>query len=158
MDEKKRKWLVYASLVGAIIFALIMRPWEGRKRKPPETVTLTAGAETMAQPLEIKASETNSTQATDSALPTLATGWPRDPFGETPEPARMAIASTGGTSTELFSWNLQGIMTVDGQPVCLLNGQTLKIGSFINGWELAHIADDGVRLRRGAQTQSVALP
>ena len=86
------------------------------------------------------------------------TSWPRDPFhlpAESPTQSGSTPTKASALQTE---WNLQGVLTVDKQQVCLINGRTYKSGAVIDGWEITYIGTDGVRLRRGVQTKSLALP
>jgi hypothetical protein len=156
MNDKTRKRLVYASLVGAIIFALIMKPWEGRPRR---TITTAPGA--TVKPVETATEQDEFPEsAATTQLPALAwaTAWPRDPFhqlenrrpGPTDDPQQTGYAD--------IQWKLQGILTVDTQPVCILDGQTYGVGAMINSWEITYIGANIIHLRREGETISMSLP
>lgn len=150
MDDKNRKRLVYASLVCAIILALITRPWEGRQRRPTAAVRPSTAATTGG---------TIENLAVEEPEPiTFAVAWPRDPFGQTEKKPIRPAGATTKTREATAQWNLQGILTVDNRRVCLFDGRTYEIGSRIKGWEITNIGTDGVRLRHGAKTINLALP
>ncbi len=159
MDEKKRKRLVYAALVGAIIFALIMKPWEGRKRRHPDTaITTQTAPASQSATVESGGRGAASVAVTNPVPVTFATSWPQDPFrqnSESPPPAAGANARTRGSA---INWNLQGILIVDNQPVCIFDGQMYETGSRINGWEIIYIGTNAVHLHRDGETVSLTLP
>jgi hypothetical protein len=159
MDEKKRKRLVYAALIGAIVFALIMRPWEGRKRRHPD-MAITTQTAPANQPAAVESGGRPAASAavTNPVPVTFATSWPQDPFRQTSELPISSVGANARTRGLKINWNLQGILTVDNQSVCLFDGQMYEIGSIINGWEIIYIGTNAVHLHRDGETVSLTLP
>ncbi|MEW5702598.1 MAG: hypothetical protein AB1792_10255 [Candidatus Zixiibacteriota bacterium] len=156
MNERTRKRIVYATFIGAVIFGLLMRPWE-RHRRSDVTTTTESVAATMAPavvPPDRAAIDTGIVLDRCAFAPT----WPRDPF-------RGRVDLTG-TSTSVIAVEtrqaepglvLQGVMTVEGRRVCVINGRVGQVGSVIDGWRVLRIDETQVVLVRGQETLRLDL-
>ncbi|HUU45035.1 MAG TPA: hypothetical protein VM118_04815 [Acidobacteriota bacterium] len=147
MTESKRKRLLFAVFIAAIILGLAMRPWERRRpHRPAESVS----------PPSAEASEAAATvDVTKTAAGVgirFATAWPEDPFGRrdatTPlaEPKPVVVDRHDKPTAKL-----QGIMHVDGRKVCVIGRRTLAVGETVDGWKIAAIGNNNVLLTKGAQ-------
>jgi hypothetical protein len=158
MNERTRKRIVYTIFAGAVILGLIARPWE-RPHDDPDAAAVNPVAALV---------EPNT--ATLSPLPPsvvgvtlerreLATTWPRDPFRDKDnrvDPALAEVAAMPESAEPLLT--LQGVMTVDGQRVCVINGRVGRVGTVIEGWRVQRIDESRVHLVRGQEAVDLDLP
>ncbi len=149
MSAKKRQRLMFAILIVSVLFGLLMKPWERRNR-----------------PADASQADPASEQvAAVSARPMLAevayvTEWPsRDPFSRPDEKSPVGTDPiTDEVSLEGPSFALQGIMTVGGQMVCVIDGVSRNVGSQIAGWKVEKIEAQGVWVSQGGERHHVPLP
>jgi len=151
MKESTRKKMVYALLVGAIIFGLIMKPWESsRKRRASQT-----NDEPPSQTTSVVAASVGSAPPpTDFAMT-----WSRDPFA-TPDEERDATVPVIHQTAVVPSgeYVLNGILVVEGEPACVLNGQAFLVGEMIEGWRVEYIGHNEVLLVRASDKKRLVLP
>jgi hypothetical protein len=158
MSERGRKRIVYTLFVGAVGLGLLVRPWQGPRRSTD------SGAPAPAQsPVEVNAAALVPQTAPSSANTPVswkpAVVWPRDPFrggdGRVEETAPAEISTVEPTEPLL---TLHGVMTVDGQRVCVINGQVWRVGAVVEGWRIQRIDESQVRLARGTEALDLHLP
>lgn len=149
MTDQKRQRLMFALLVGSVLFGLYMKPWE-RRSKP------TTDEQTAATTPEISPA---TTEPQVTAI-IYASAWPaRDPFTRSEEHARQGTVSVvEDVSVSAPPFVVQGVMTVNGQMVCVIDGQTRSVGSHFSGWRLDKIDAQGVWVSQGGERHFVPLP
>jgi hypothetical protein len=149
MTDQKRQRLMFALLVFSVLFGLYMKPWE-RRAKP------TAPEQSAAATTEI-APVTAEPQPSEIAY---ASAWPeRDPFTRSEEYRRQGVVTVAeDVSVGTPSFVVQGVMTVNGQMVCVIDGQTRAVGSHFSGWRLDKIDAQGVWVSQGGERHFVPLP
>ncbi len=149
MTAQKRQRLMFGVLIGSVLFALVMKPWE--RRRPVIAV---------AQP-DAPVSDT----VVAVAPPVLAAveytaEWPsRDPFA--PADDRRSYTPTSvadGASFGPPALSLQGILTVGGELACVIDGSTRTVGENISGWRVEKIEAQGVWVSQGGERHYVPLP
>jgi len=136
---------VFGLFIVAVIFGLLMKPWE--RRRPSRLV------ESAAQPQAEESRESAPATATDErATIRFAVAWPADPFGR-----RDAVAPETETEPGIVERidepipRLQGIMNVDGRRVCVIDRRTLTAGETIDGWRIETVGENEVVLTRGGR-------
>ncbi|MBI3873202.1 MAG: hypothetical protein HY304_09025 [candidate division Zixibacteria bacterium] len=154
MTEQKRQRIFIGIFIAALAFGLYMKPWERRQPGMNATADVAGGLSPV-----LAAAGTAANSSTSAATPVaFASEWPSSPF-EKPD-RHVATGSTAivtAAAPEASRWQLQGIMTVGGVRVCVVNGQTLKVGGAIDGWRLDRITDNAVWLLRGAETTRLSM-
>jgi hypothetical protein len=129
MTEKRRKQIVYAVFVVAVIWGAFNLM--GRRRivetVPPES-----------EPSVTVAAVTPDLQRQKPA--TVEPQWGRDPFAR------------GGTSIAAIpdeyepALRLAAISITGGKAIAMIDGKMLSVGDQVNGWRVAAISKSGVRL------------
>ena len=158
MNKQTRQRIVYGVFVAAVVLGLYMRPWQ----RPGQDATVTAN-QSIASTATAAASGAESqiaSAAVATATPVVfAAEWPADPFrGSDDHHAAATPAADANIQPSKPAWALQGIMTVDGERVCVINGQTEKIGATIGGWRVDRIDNDAVWMARGSEKMQLNLP
>lgn len=151
MTDQKRKRMMFALLIGSVLFGLYMKPWERRIK----TVTaIQSDAAPAAVEVETAAFETQT------ASFELVADWPaRDPFSRPGEfTSQQSVVTTEEVSPGVPPFVVQGIMTVDGQMVCVVDGQVCRIGSQVSGWRVDRIDAQGAWVSQGGERHFVPLP
>ena len=146
MSESRRKKVLFAVLVVVVIFGALMKPWERPKRHIPN-------AASAAVPVAAARPETAQEFASIAPIK-FVSEWPDDPF------RINGIQRTSRSSTRKShsdNMHLQGIMTVDGVTVSVINRQSYRIGASVNGWKIIGINVAGVRLQRAKETRQLRL-
>jgi len=151
MKESTRKRMLYALLFGAIIFGLIMKPWESTPKdrarqstdeQPPPATTVVAAGIAGAAP------------RTD-----FVTEWPRDPFVTQDVEDDIVVAKIRQTAViPSGEYLLQGILVVGGEPACVLNDLTFLVGDMIEDWRVEYIGHNEVLLVRASENKRLVLP
>lgn len=151
MSDQKRQRVMFALLVGSVLFGFYMKPWERRARtvNPIPTEAPTAATEVGTVAAE-----------THTAAVVLATDWPsRDPFTRPGEfRSQNAADVTEAVSIGAPSFVVQGVMTVDGQMVCVIDGHVCSVGSQVSGWRVDRIDAQGAWVSQGGERHFVPLP
>lgn len=149
MTDQKRQRLMLALLVASVLFGLYMKPWE--RRSKPTAPVQSAGTETEIAPV------TADLQVTAIAY---ASAWPaNDPFTRPDEYVRQgSVTVAEDVSFGAPSFVVQGVMTVNGQMVCVIDGQSRTVGSQVSGWQLDKIDAQGVWVSQGGERHFVPLP
>ncbi len=155
MTQQKRQKVFYVILAGAIVFGLLMKPWESSRRHDADEI------QQQTQPVSATPpAVTAKTAATSGAL--SASGayvdeWPRNPFAEdkiiSPVNAPAAIAQDDGDDNLLF----QGVITVGDEQACVVNNQTYRQGWIVNGWSIIHIQPEEILLVRDSDSLVLTL-
>jgi hypothetical protein len=85
--------------------------------------------------------------------------WPsRDPFKQSDEKSPMvATMPVAEVSLGTPSFALQGIMTVDGQLACVIDGVTRVVGAQMSGWRVEKIEAQGVWVSQGGERHYVPM-
>lgn len=150
MTVQKRQRLMFAMLIGSVLFALVMKPWE--RRRP---------AIAIQQP---DVSEVEAPVAVASAVLAdieFTSEWPaRDPFKQ-PEEKQQPVMNASVVEEVSFgapTFALQGIMTIGGEMVCVIDGATCGVGSNASGWRVERIEAQGVWVSQGGERHYVPLP
>lgn len=153
MIERKRKKVVFGVFILIVLFGLYMKPWEARQRRIPQPSLAQSTGETI-----LPAHQTAQASAVgeDAAQIKFATRWPDDPFrqvavGKTRQSIVQASEASGG------SWVLQGVMTINGERVCVIDGWTYVVGTTIDNWKIIHVGQSEVGLARGGETCNLTL-
>lgn len=151
MTDQKRRRMMFALLVLSVLFGLYMRPWERRVRT---ATPLQSDATTGAIDMEAASIEPQATAIQ------LVADWPaRDPFTRPGEFKNHDAAITmEEVSLGTPSFVVQGVMTVDGQIVCVIDGQVRRVGSQISGWRVDKIDAQGAWVSQGGERHFVPLP
>lgn len=146
MSRDKRKHILYAVFIVAVLWGLYSRPWEEREPKsslsrPPEP----AAAATVAT----VASPTDKT-----VVRPVRSEWTTDPFrsSSTRDPAE----ELNDENASLLQPILQGTMTVRGAELCVLDGQVYAAGDRHGPWRITRIKKGEVTLL-GAHQESLTL-
>jgi len=146
MNEAKRKRIMYAVFILAMLWGLYMQPWKRSERhKPGSTPTEPAAAAVQATVV--------AQPASDLAIRTATTEWTIDPFrrtgpvdaGDPEEPQAIRNAPV-----------LQGTMTVRGAEVCVIDGQVCQTGDRAGSWKIVKI-DNGEVTLAGPNQERVTL-
>jgi len=153
IDEQKRKRTVFGLLVAAIIFGLIMRPWESRRKRGSDATS--NETDQIATPM---VEGSTAPPGADTCQQTLvfAASWPHDPF--------LQVEVKGAPSGQVepsdipSRWKLQGIMSMSGEQTCVINGQMCTVGVTIDGWKISHIGSSEVHLQRASRSVRLVLP
>jgi hypothetical protein len=147
MTEKKRKTIVYAIFVLAVLWGLYMQPWKSnRQSEIPDTYAETVPASVASTPIGAAMQRV--------ILDVPDAGWVIDPFRPTNNSApETAPVTDDGPLGELV---LQGTLVVDGSQLCVINGHRLHTGDEISGWRIVQIADGEVKLA-GFGNESLTL-
>lgn len=147
MTEAKRKRVIYAIFILAVIWGLYNQPWKGRKRSS-ETQPQTEAVSETQPPTPVP----NVAVQTASALP--ETHWPINPFGPV---TQQPLEETETVNEMLFGeLVLQGTLTAHGKQVCVINGKVRNVGDDIGAWRVARIANGEVVLI-GANNENLTL-
>lgn len=151
MTDQKRRRMMFALLVLSVLFGLYMKPWERRARTaaPLQTDPTSAAVDMEAATIEPQ-----------TAAIQLVAEWPaRDPFTRPGEFKNQdAAIITEEVSLGAPSFVVQGVMTVDGQMVCVIDGQVRHVGSQISGWRVDKIDAQGAWVSQGGERHFVPLP
>jgi hypothetical protein len=149
MTPQKRQSLMFAVLIASVLFGLYMKPWV---RRDPKAISVTP--------------ETGPVEAVEASVEPALTAieyvgeWPkRDPFRRSDE----YVAVSDNQIDEAVSYgeptfSLQGIMTIDGQKACVIDGRTCVVGGKCSGWRLEEIEAQGVWVSQGGERRFVPLP
>jgi hypothetical protein len=137
MNEAKRKRIMYAVFIFAMLWGLYMQPWKRRQRNAPapapsEPVAAAVVSATVAGP------------AAELALVAPGAEWSIDPFRPSGprEPNEPEERPSGSPKEPVF----QGMMTVRGVEVCVLDGQVCKTGDRRGPWRITRIEKGEVTL------------
>ena len=156
MNEKTRKRLVFGILVAAILFGLVMKPWDPpRKRIRNQTSdTAPTQATPAGSPIATATPKTENMQQY-----TYATAWPVDPF----TPVAIKIKASHQTVSipdepKQPGLTLQGIITENNKRVCVVNGIIYAPGSRIKNWKVKQIGPREVLLVWASDTLRLELP
>ncbi len=148
MTAQKRQRVMFAILIGSVLFGLYMKPWE--RRKPVRQSDIETVTASVAVP---------SVESVRADI-TFATEWPtRDPFTRSDE--YVVVHSTAPVEAVDMgepTFALQGIMTIGGQMACVIDGKTHTVGAQFSGWRLDQIDADGVWVSQGGERHFVPLP
>jgi hypothetical protein len=150
MTDKKRQRMMFVLLTASVLFGVYMKPWERRVRTvnpvQPQTTTTAALAEAAAP-------------ETQNAI-SLVSEWPtRDPFTRPEEfKSQHAVIFSASVSLDAPSFVVQGVMTVEGQMVCVIDGQVCHVGSQVSGWRVDRIDTQGAWVSQGGERHFVPLP
>lgn len=151
MTDQKRRRMMFALLVLSVLFGLYMKPWERRTRTaaPVQADATSTAAGTETAPVEPQVASID-----------LMADWPaRDPFTRPGElKSRDAAIIVEEVSLGTPSFVVQGVMTVDGQMVCVIDGQIRHVGSQISGWRVDKIDAQGAWVSQGGERHFVPLP
>ena len=149
MTDQKRQRLMLAMLVASVLFGLYMKPWE-RRSKP----------NTPVQPAATMTDSAHTTFEPEVSTISYASAWPvRDPFTRSEEYVRQgSVTVAEDVSVGAPSFVVQGVMTVNGQIVCVIDGQTRAVGSHFSGWRVDKIDAQGVWVSQGGERHFVPLP
>ncbi len=161
MNETTRKKLIFAILIGSIILAIIMRPWEsGRDHRgqsdhgeQQQASELSAHAAVVTQSPGLRQGPTTVAQPVE-----FAESWPDNPFFDPHSAQTAATVAPAGASSQTEQLRLQGILSSGGQRACVINGLTYPTGGTIQNWRVVEIGDHSVMLRRGSRTLRLTLP
>lgn len=151
MSASRRRQLLFALLVGSVVFGLYMKPWERRR---PTVTSVADGSAPVAS---------SAATVAPSTVPVLAAavGWPtRDPFaqpGEFPMRRDDRPKAAYRASLPRPSVRLQGIVSVDGTRSCVIGGEVHCVGTTVQGWMIAEIAADGIWMSQAGQRLFVPL-
>ena len=148
MTAQKRQKLMFAILIVSVLFGLVMKPWERRK---PAVVVQQNG------PVEIAVATAQEASALTEVV--YVSEWPaRDPFKQPDEKSTMvATMAVAEVSLGTPSFALQGIMTVDGQLACVIDGMTRVVGAQVSGWRVEKIEAQGVWVSQGGERHFVPM-
>lgn len=153
MTEKRRKQVVFAVLVLAVVWGIYNQPWK-RYRSPRDSHAEVESNAMEAGPAPVAAAVVAAAGTSASAtLP--VTEWTIDPFRNAP----AAVSSNAPKApVEVVPVPvLQGIMTAGGEPVCIIGGKILKQGDRIGQWRVRAITDDQVELEKIADGRRARL-
>ena len=138
MTETRRKRVIYAVFIIAVLWGLYNQPWKGRERKTAPPVP---------QKPAVAAVVTTGAATTEKAVVRPATSeWTIDPFRSS---RRQESADEGGGVKNNGSASepvLQGTMTVRGTEVCVLDGQVCATGDRHGLWQITKIEQGVVTL------------
>jgi hypothetical protein len=137
MTEKKRKKIVYAVFVLAVLWGLYMQPWKsGQQPTIPDEQTAVSPAPTAMTAVEAAIQRV--------VLDVPDADWTIDPFRPAhPDQPVPEPVTDDGPRGELV---LQGTLVVEGARLCVINGHRLRDGDEIDGWRVLQIADGEVKL------------
>ncbi|GAB4326659.1 MAG: hypothetical protein Kow0074_21480 [Candidatus Zixiibacteriota bacterium] len=149
VNERKRKRIVYAVFVLAVIWGLYNQPWK-RPERNSAPVASTSSAEAAAQVAGAAGVATTMRVAQTGAAP----DWSVNPFrpisteepDDVREPQRDDVAPP----------ELQGTMTVGTRQLCVLDGRVYRIGDQVGTWNVSRINAGQVTLT-GAAGETVNL-
>jgi hypothetical protein len=149
VTAQKRQRLMFVILIGSVLFALVMKPWE--RRRPVIAVP---------QPDTPVADTVFAVAPPVLATVEYAAEWPsRDPFAFAED--RRAYTAATVTEDATFgppTFALQGIMTVGGELACVVDGSTRTVGESFSGWRVEKIEAQGVWVSQGGERHYVPLP
>lgn len=151
MTDQKRQRMMLALLIGSVLFGLYMKPWERRAR----TVTpITSPGASTAVEVDAEAIDAQT------VVIDFVADWPaRDPFTRPGElNSQHAVIVSEEVSLGAPSFVVQGVMTVDGQMVCVIEGQVCRVGSQVSGWRIEKIDAQGAWVSQGGERHFVPLP
>ena len=152
MNEKTRKRAVYAIFVLAVLFGLYMKPWDRPSREESAaTITGNPNGEAAAATTH----EVDSAQIIGAAV--FATNWPSDPFAHRGQGAAAPVISVASDEPLMPLFKLQGMMQLDGQNACVINGEILKAGDRISGWTVESVNANEAILRLGSERQRLRI-
>ncbi len=150
MTVQKRQRLMFVILIGSVLFALVMKPWE--RRRPAIAIQQPDVSEAVT-PVTVASLALADIEYTSE--------WPaRDPFKH-PEEKQQPVMNASVMEEVSFgapSFALQGIMTVGGEMVCVIDGTTHAVGSSASGWRVEKIEAQGVWVSQGGERHYVPLP
>ncbi len=152
MTEKKRKQVIFAILVLAVIWGIYNQPWKHYGASPAlQEKTEAASTKAAAAPVMAAAVSVQMVPSTAS----FATEWTVDPF-------RCAPTTTTSKSSDappeaVAVPVLQGIMTAGDKPVCVIGGNILKPGDKVGQWRVHAITADKVELERVTDRRHITL-
>ena len=140
MNAKKRKIIVYAIFVIAVIWGIANNPF-GRKK--PHWDNTDALNETI-QPISAA-----SVGQTENSL-NLSDKWGSDPF----------VQRTAGAAPQLESrtkFNLTAISKSEGEYWALINGQIVAVNDIIEGWTVTQVTGKSATLSKDGKTISLKI-
>ncbi len=156
MNEPTRKKVLFVVLIAAVMFALVMQPWKSDppQRSEPEadgslTPSAPAAVATMVQPPQ-------RVSTGDHPHIEFSHTWPENPFNDPFADESLAAVSTVPSLGE--DLQLQGILSTNGQRVCVINGQTYETAMTVQGWRIVEIQNSAVLLQRKGNTRKMVLP
>ncbi|MBI5867491.1 MAG: hypothetical protein HZB43_04250 [candidate division Zixibacteria bacterium] len=152
MTDKKRKQVIFAILVLAVIWGIYNQPWKhyGASRALQER---TEAASTAAATAPVMAAAATAQTAPSSAG--FATEWTVDPFRSTSTTATPKLPDAPREAVAVPV--LQGIMTTGDKPVCVIGGNILKPGDRVGQWRVHTITSAKVELERVTDRRRVTL-
>lgn len=141
MTEKRRKQIVYAVFVLAVVWAVFNFPHR-RKAIEPQS------AQTTDTTPDIAAMTANSAKRQTTTLPEQ---WGRDPFAH-------GGAQTTTTSEEIAPlFRLAAISVADGKALAMINGRMLGRGDTVDGWRVAAISSSSVALESNGRKVTLKI-
>jgi hypothetical protein len=139
MSEQRRKRILIALFVAAVIWGLYNQPWNRR-----QTTEVDSGDATRATVTEASPSAITSVAAT-TAQGVSRLEWRIDPFRAVPG-EETADALVPEETNHTFVPVLQGTMAFQGAMRCVLDGRVLQIGDSIGRWRVEHVGPGTVTL------------
>ena len=140
---------MFGILIGSVLFALVMKPWERRRpviAVPQADVPVVESVAAAAPPV--------------LADIEYSVEWlSRDPFAQVNDRRSVVTATVyEDVSFGPPTFALQGIMTVGGVLACVIDGSTRTVGASISGWRVEKIEARGVWVSQGGERHYVPLP
>ncbi|MBD3298562.1 MAG: hypothetical protein GF341_07910 [candidate division Zixibacteria bacterium] len=149
MSEAKRKRIVYAIFIVAVIWGLYNQPWK-RPSRDTGPVKSTSPAEAQAQVAASIAQAPMQRPRTVADAP----NWTSNPFRPMNTNGAEAVAAPEDDDVALPM--LQGTMTVGARQLCVLDGRVHRVGDQVGIWTVADIKAGYVTLT-GPTGESVKL-
>ena len=148
-NEKKRKRIVYAIFIVAVIWGVYNQPWKrpDRSGKGPDPAGIDASAAAQAAAAAVNTSPV-------SADWVAVDKWTVDPFR--PISSRAQVVTEEEPEPSVMTPQLQGIMTVGSRVLCVLDGQVRRVGDQIGSWRVTAI-ENGTVTVAGSAGESVQL-
>lgn len=139
MTEQRRRQIIYAALVMAVIYGLWNFAVGRRNTAPLPSEQTSAPAAAASAP----SSDSIDVQAITSKP------WGRDPFrGTTLSASPTAPTRAAGADAERIYWILSGIVYNDTHPLAVINQSSVSVGDMIDGARVVKIERTKVTLEK----------
>ncbi|HVP07491.1 MAG TPA: hypothetical protein VMS71_06580 [Candidatus Acidoferrum sp.] len=139
MTESTRKKIIYAALVGAVIFGAYNFTIGKKKLTIPPTGSESTPSTVQAAVISASAAEIENRAARP---------WGRDPFGSGPAPVvhRIVQSSTVTPGAPRPTWVLSGVVYNEQHPLAFVNRKAVGVGDTIDQARVVKITKNKVTL------------
>ena len=145
MTERNRKILVF----GVLLVAIIWGAWNLMPHGNGDSAEELVAGQSDPDP---DAAIQQAAITTPRAFSTDSLTWKEDPFAR-----RSMVSGRSKTSKPEISFQLAAISAQAENAMALINGNVVRVGDEVAGWEVATIEPQSVLLRQGKRSRRITM-